>query len=110
MNSLKHDATLERKRGSKQQQKEAELKKKYNLEIDAQQMRKFANSSYLTPEAAMYLNEAMREGAYKVDSEVVYAGLHEAAKDKKQFQRTQKFSTKYTKGRQSKRKKKGRFG
>ena len=41
--------------------KERELKRKYDLEIDAQKMKKFSNSSYLTPEAAAYLNEAMQE-------------------------------------------------
>ena len=38
-------------------------------------MKKVSNSSFLTPEAAMYLNEAMRAGICKVEDEVVYAGL-----------------------------------
>jgi len=45
-----------------------------------------------------------------VDEEVVYAGLHSTDKDKKKFKRNQNHSTKFTKERQSKRKKKGRYG
>lgn len=48
------------------------------MEIEAQKLKKFSNSSYLTPEAAMYLNEAMRAGSNKVDEEIVYAGLHQS--------------------------------
>ena len=41
--------------------RQAELKKKYDREIEAQKIKKFSNSSYLTPEAARYLNEAIGE-------------------------------------------------
>ena len=90
--------------------KDNALKKKYNTEIESQKMKKFSNSSFLTPEAAMYLNEAMKSGNDKVDDEVVYAGLQETRKSEKKFTRNEKFSSKYTKDRQSKRRKKGRFG
>lgn len=56
------------------------MKQRYDKEIDSQKLKKFSNSSYLTPEAAMYLNEAMKGGSTKVDDEIVYAGLHEAVK------------------------------
>jgi hypothetical protein len=46
----------------------------------------------------------------KVDEEIVYAGLHQPAKGKMKFARTQKFSSKYTKARGDKRRKKGRYG
>ena len=73
-------------------------------------MKRFSNSSYLTPEAAQYLNEAMKSGRKRIDEEVLYAGLHDSAKVDLKFKRNQAFSTKYTKRRQSKRKRKGRFG
>jgi len=59
----------------------------------------------------MYLNEIISSNkSSKVDDEIIYAGLHDAKIEKKNFKRSQKFSTKYTKRRQAKRKKKGRFG
>lgn len=67
--------------------KEKALKQKYEQEIQNQKLKKFSNSSYLTPEAAMYLNEAMKAGVNKVDDEIVFAGLHEPAKQKLQFKR-----------------------
>jgi len=38
------------------------LKSKYDAEIESQKLKKFSNSSYLTPEAAVYLNEVMTAG------------------------------------------------
>jgi hypothetical protein len=110
LKDFEHDDGVHKKRADKQKQKEEALKKRYNMEIDSQKLKKFSNSSYLTPEAASYLNEAMRAGNTKVDDEVVYAGLHKSDKQSLKFKRSEKFSSKYTKDRQSKRKKKGRFG
>jgi hypothetical protein len=58
----------------------------------------------------MYLNDLAREGARKVDEEVVYSGLHETKVDEKKFKRTKKFASRYTKARSGKRKRKGRLG
>ena len=52
----------------------------------------------------------MRAGIDKVEDEVIYAGLQETRKSEKKFKRNEKFSTKYTKERQSRRKRKGKFG
>ena len=73
-------------------------------------MRRISNSSFLTPEAARYLNEVVREKRTKVDDEILFAGLHDSKLSKMNFKRNEKFSSKYTKRRQSKRRKKGRFG
>jgi hypothetical protein len=86
------------------------MKANYNKEVEAQKMKKFSNSSFLTPEAAMYLADVVKANQSKVDDEVIYAGLHEAKLNKKKFDKNEKFSTKYTKRRTNKRKKKGRFG
>ncbi len=90
--------------------RQAELKKKYEREIQAQKLKRFSNSSFLTPEAARYLNEAIKENQTRVDEEIVYAGLHDTKVGKMKFKRNEKFSSKYKKERQSKRKRKGRFG
>lgn len=105
-----HDGTIHRKRESKQQQKDVALKAKYNTEIQSQKVKRFANSSFLTPEAAMYLNEAIKANSKRVDDEIVYAGLHGERVDKMKFKRKEKFSSKYTKARGSKRRRKGKFG
>ena len=73
-------------------------------------MKKFSNSSFLTPEAALYLNEAINENRTKVDDEVVYAGLHGKKVDKMKFKRKEKMSARYKQARGEKRRKKGRFG
>jgi len=57
-----HDDTPQRKRDNKAKQKENALKTKYDAEIESQRLKKFSNSSYLTPEAAVYLNEVMSSG------------------------------------------------
>lgn len=64
----------------------------------------------MTPEAASYLNEAIVEKQSKVNEEIIYAGLHDTKVGKMKFKRNEKFSSKYKKERQSKRKRKGRFG
>ena len=53
-------------------------------------VKQFAESSFLTPEAAMYLNEAIKAGKSKVDDEIVYAGLHSEKMNKIKFQRKNK--------------------
>ena len=68
------------------------------------------NSSFLTPESAMYLNEAITEEKSKVDDEIVYAGLHGDKKKRGKFERTKKYSSRHTKARGQKRRRKGRFG
>ena len=72
-------------------------------------MKRFSNSSYLTPEAAAYLNEAMQEKQTKIEEEIVYAGLHEHSKGKMKFKRNLKFTSRYRK-RGMKRRRKGKFG
>lgn len=40
-------------------------------------LKKYGNSSFLTPESAAYLNESIRANkTSKLDDEIVYAGLH----------------------------------
>ena len=58
----------------------------------------------------MYLNQAIKENASKVDEEIIFAGLHGERVDKMKFKRKEKFSSKYTKARGSKRRRKGKFG
>ena len=108
--AFKEDQTLQRRRENRVEQRRNELKKKYDREIESQRLRRVSNSSFLTPEAARYLNEAVREKREKVDEEVLLAGLHETKMSKMQFKRNEKFSSKYTKRRQDRRKRKGRFG
>ena len=52
--------------------------------------RKFANSSYLTPESIRYLNSVVKAKQTSVDQELVYAGLHSDKVPKKAFKRTEK--------------------
>ena len=99
-----------RKRENKIKQKEQSLKQKYEREMRLQRLKKVSNSSFLTPEAAMYLNDIIRENQSKVDEEVVYAGLQETRVDKKNFQRKEKYTSRYTKARGQKRRRKGKFG
>ncbi len=110
LEEFKHDDSLFRKRESKAKQKEQSLKLQYDKEIQAQKMKKFSNSSFLTPEAASYLNEAIRSNQSKVDDEVVYAGLHTENIEKKKFKRKEKYTSRFKKDRGQKRRKKGRFG
>jgi hypothetical protein len=106
---FEYDNGISRKRESKAEQKELSLKKKYDLEIQSQKTKKFSNSSFLTPEAAMYLNEAIRDNQTKVDEEVIYAGLHSGTKTKGKFDRKEKYATRH-KQRGIKRRRKGKFG
>jgi hypothetical protein len=52
----------------------------------------------------------MQSGAKVADEEVIYAGLHQQTKNKMKFKRRETYSSKYTKRRQTVRKRKGRFG
>ena len=97
--AFKDDGTIHRKRASKQDQRQNELKQKYDREISSQKLKRFSNSSFLTPEAARHLNEAIRGNRTRVDEEVVYAGLHETKAGKMKFQRNEQFSSKYKKER-----------
>ena len=53
-------------------------------------LKRYSNSSFLTPEAAMYLNEAIKAKQTKVDDEIVYAGLHTDKLSKMKFKRKNK--------------------
>jgi len=53
-------------------------------------VRKFSKSSFLTPEAAMYLNEQIKTSKTKVDEEIIYAGLHSENVSKVKQKRTEK--------------------
>mmetsp|Transcript_17520 Transcript_17520/g.29533 ORF Transcript_17520/g.29533 Transcript_17520/m.29533 type:complete len:147 (+) Transcript_17520:1769-2209(+) len=50
-----------KKRENKLRQKEQSLKQKYEREMQSQKIKKISNSSFLTPEAALYLNDMIRE-------------------------------------------------
>jgi hypothetical protein len=66
-----------RKARDKAEQRAEALKRQYEAEKKREITRKFANSSYLTPESISYLNDAVKRGGVKnVDQELVYAGLH----------------------------------
>jgi hypothetical protein len=51
-------------------------KQRYEELKKTEQLKRFSNSSYLTPEAASYLNELIRSNGKKADMEIVYAGQH----------------------------------
>jgi hypothetical protein len=53
-----------------------QLKKKYEELKVNENFKRFSNSSYLTPEAASYLNELIKGGQSRADLEIVYAGQH----------------------------------
>jgi len=52
------------------------LKSRYAAEKEKEMTRRFANSSYLTPESISYLNDLIKKKATSVDQELVDAGLH----------------------------------
>ena len=54
-------------------------------------LKKYGNSSFLTPESATYLNEAIKlNKSAKLDDEIVYAGLHQEKLGKIKFKRNEK--------------------
>lgn len=52
------------------------LKQKYDDLKKNENYKKFSNSSFLTPEAASYLNELVKANQSRADMEIVYAGQH----------------------------------
>ena len=71
-------------------QREIGLKSSYDKERSSMMLKKFGKSSFLTPEAAMYLNDVVKNNQTKVDDEVVYAGLHNEKLNKMKFKRQNK--------------------
>ena len=84
-----HDEEKFKERNRAEQRNKA-LKASYEKDHKAVMLKKYAKSSFLTPEAAMYLNEAMKKNQSKVDQEIVYAGLHNAKLEQKKFKRANK--------------------
>jgi hypothetical protein len=78
------------KERNKAVQRSNALKLQYQADKKREITRKFSNSSYLTPESIMYLNDAVKKQASKVDEELVYAGLHSENIAKKSFKKTEK--------------------
>ena len=58
----------------KELSKVQQYKKRYEELKQNEQYKRFSNSSYLTPEAASYLNELIKSNQRKADLEIVYAG------------------------------------
>jgi len=92
------------RRKAKAEEKVRALRDKY---LDLQQEEKFkkiSNSSFLTPEAASYLNEQLKNKNEQVDPEIVFAGQHQVRKEKKKHKRNLKYPQRY-KNRTKKRRK-----
>ena len=75
------------------------MKRVYEKEKEKELTRRFANSTYLTPESITYLNQIIKSKQSNVDQELVYAGLHSENVAEKKFKRTEKNKQRY-KGRQ----------
>lgn len=73
------------------------MKKRYEDLKKQESLKKISNSSFLTPEAASYLNEMMKKGQRDVDKEIVYAGMHSDLEKAKNFKRKEKFTSRYKK-------------
>ena len=84
-----HDDAKQKERNRGAQRAQA-LKQGYDKDRDNMMLKRFANSSFLTPEAAMYLNQAIKAKQTKVDDEIVYAGLHAEKASKMKFKRQNK--------------------
>lgn len=84
---------------NKEEQRKKALKIQYQQEKEKEITRKFANSSYLTPESITYLNSVIKKSETSVDQELVYAGLHSEKVAQKKFKRTENKKQRY-KGRQ----------
>lgn len=97
------DMVDEEESGARHKQKELskvqQLKKKYEELKSNENYKRFSNSSYLTPEAASYLNEMMKAGQQKADMEIVYAGQHSENVPQPKFKRTEKYASRYKKRR-----------
>jgi superfamily II DNA/RNA helicase len=73
-----------------------QMKEKYDTLKSKEGLKKYGNSSFLTPEAASYLNELMKAGqTSKVDTEIVYAGLHSPYVKEVKFERNMKYKKRY---------------
>jgi len=57
--------------------------------------RKFANTSYITPESITYFNDLIKKGQTSVDQEIVYAGLHSEKGPVTKFKRTENKKQRY---------------
>ncbi len=75
---------------SRVKQKEIAMEKKYEHDKKSEMLKKFAHSSFLTPESAAYLNEVMKKQMSSVDQEMVYTGQHDLGKSKIKFKRQKK--------------------
>lgn len=62
------------RRKQKEVSKVQQLKNRYEDLKKQENFKKFSNSSFLTPEAASYLNEIIKNGSSKADMEIVFAG------------------------------------
>ena len=71
------------------------MKAKYDQLKKEEKFKKVSNSSFLTPEAAAYLNEIIKKGQASVDQEIVYAGQHSELEAPKKFKRKEKFTSRY---------------
>lgn len=88
-------------------QREQALKQKYDKHHESLMLKRFSKSSFLTPESAAYLNEAIKSSQSKLDQELVYAGLHSDKVPKLKFKRKNKNQQRFknrTKRSQTKRK------
>lgn len=72
-----------------------QLKRKYDDLKKNENFKRFSNSSFLTPEAASYLNELVKAGQQKADLEIVYAGQHSENVAPIKFKRKERFTSRY---------------
>jgi len=70
-----------------------------------EQYKGISKTSFLTPEAATYLNKMIKTGESEVDKEIVYAGMHSEFKKVNKHKRNERFPSRY-KNRTKKRKRK----
>lgn len=84
---------------TKELSKVQQYKKRYEELKSGEQYKKFSNSSFLTPEAAGYLNELIKQKTNRADLEIVYAGQHSENVPKQVFKRKEKFTSRYKKRR-----------
>lgn len=89
-----------KKRRNKEDQKKEATRRKYEMNLKKENAKRYANSSYLTPESANYLNSLMnaqKKGGKvaSVDQELIYAGLHQGSINKNKGKSVQKDKQKY---------------
>ncbi|CDW75544.1 atp-dependent rna helicase ddx24 [Stylonychia lemnae] len=80
---------------TKQLSKVQQMKSRYDNLKSQEQFKKISNSSFLTPEAASYLNELIKKNQTNVDQELVFAGQHSENVGPKKFKRKEKFTSRY---------------